>query len=181
MPCDKRKGKRPRLGVSACLLGLKVRWDGRHKLDRYVRDVLARHFELVAVCPEHECGLPIPREPIHLEADPARPRLVTVNTGVDLTARMQAWIDKRLDQLTGLELCGFVLKSKSPSCGLKVKVFSNGKICGFASGLFAAALAARFAWLPLAEETDLRNPTAKARFMDRLCRRTQPSAPTDQL
>jgi len=82
-----------RLGISACLLGEKVRYDGRHKRDPYLAETLGRYVEWIPVCPEVEMGLPVPREPMRLVGDPAAPRLVTVRTGVDQTARMRRWIE----------------------------------------------------------------------------------------
>ena len=108
-----------RLGISSCLLGNEVRYDGGHKLDRYLRDTLGAFVEWVPVCPEVEYGLPIPREALRLVGDPADPRLVTTRTSVDHTAGMKAWAARRLDALEREDLCGFVFKSRSPSsaCG----------------------------------------------------------------
>ena len=82
-----------KLGVSACLLGQPVRYDGQHKLDPFLRDTLGAYVEYVPVCPEFEAGFGVPREAMRLEGDPASPRLVTVQTRVDHTDRMNAWMD----------------------------------------------------------------------------------------
>jgi uncharacterized protein YbbK (DUF523 family) len=100
-----------RLGISACLLGENVRFDGGHKLDRYLRDTLGRFVEYVPVCPEAECGLGIPREAMHLEGDPGSPRLVTIRTKRDFTDQMLHWANKRVQELEGENLCGFIFKS----------------------------------------------------------------------
>ena len=101
------------LGISSCLLGNNVRYDGGHKLDPWLRDTLGARVAWVPVCPEVEYGLPVPREALRLEGDPADPRLVAVDTGVDHTAGMKAWANRRLDELEREGLCGFVFKSRS--------------------------------------------------------------------
>ncbi len=136
----------PRIGISACLLGQNVRYDGGNKLDTWLRDELGKRVEWVPVCPETECGLGIPREPMELVGSPHAPRLVTVDTGVDLTDRMREWIQGRLDRISSLGLHGFVFKAKSPSCALAPQ-----------AGLFAAAVVARFPSLPACDELALRD------------------------
>ena len=108
-----------KIGVSTCLLGEKVRYDGGHKLDRYITDTLGHYFEWLPVCPEVEYGLPVPRESMHLIGDPASPRIVTVRTGVDHTEGMKKWAEDKLRQLEKEDLCGFIFKSKSPSSGIR--------------------------------------------------------------
>ena len=88
-----------KLGISTCLLGENVRYDGGHKLDRFLTDTLGQYVEYVPVCPEVECGLPIPREAMHLEGDPDSPRLVTTRTKQDMTDRMVQWARKRVVEL----------------------------------------------------------------------------------
>src|SRR5919198_664330 len=99
--------RRIRVGVSACLLGQEVRWDGAHKRDRVVTGLLGRHVEWVPVCPEVEVGLGVPREPIRLEGDPERPRLVAPGSGRDLTAAMARFARRRLAKLARLGLSGY--------------------------------------------------------------------------
>jgi len=111
-------GDKIRLGVSACLLGQRVRFDGGHKLDRFITETLGQFVDYVPVCPEVECGLPVPRETMHLVGDPAAPRLVTIRTNVDHTERMVAWARTRVAELEGEGLAGFILKARSPSCGI---------------------------------------------------------------
>ncbi|MBN2359152.1 MAG: DUF1722 domain-containing protein [Deltaproteobacteria bacterium] len=157
------------IAVSACLLGEKVRYDGGHKRDAYVADVLSRYFRLVPVCPEHECGLGIPREPIQLEGDPAAPRLVTVQTRRDLTARMSRYCERRGAALATEDVDGFILKSRSPSCGLRgVRIFRTGGRARSGRGLFAAAVARRFSLLPLEDEGRLEDPALRENFVERL-------------
>src|SRR5512139_2340193 len=115
-----------RLGISACLLRQNVRYDGGHKLDRYLTDTLGQYVEFVPVCPEVECGLGVPREAMRLVGDPEAPRLVTVRTKVDLTERMKTWARKRVVELEQKDLRGFIFKSKSPSSGMeRVRVYNE--------------------------------------------------------
>src|SRR6266545_4616598 len=107
-----------RLGVSACLLGQEVRWDGAHKRDALIVDVLGRSVQWVPVCPEVEVGMGVPREPIRLEGDPAAPRLVGERSGNDHTGEMLRFSEARVRELERLDLDGWVTKSGSPSCGL---------------------------------------------------------------
>ena len=113
-----------RLGISACLLGEPVRFDGGHQWDHFITDTLGQYVDFVPVCPEAECGLGVPREAMRLVGDPEAPRLVTVRTKVDLTDRMVTWARKRVEELTREDLCGFIFKSKSPSSGMeRVRVY----------------------------------------------------------
>ncbi len=128
-----------RLGISSCLLGNSVRYDGGHKLDRFITETLGRYVEYVPVCPEVECGMPIPRESMRLEGDPELPRLVTTRTKIDKTDQMAGWAKRRVADLEKEELMGFIFKSDSPSSGMeRVKVYNES---GMASrkgiGLFA--------------------------------------------
>jgi uncharacterized protein YbgA (DUF1722 family)/uncharacterized protein YbbK (DUF523 family) len=161
---------KPRLGISACLLGQNVRYDGGHKLDRYLRDTLGPFVTWVPVCPEVECGLPVPRESMRLAGDPRAPRLVTTKTGRDLTDQMTAWARTRLDALEREGLCGFVFKSKSPSSGMeRVRVYDpNGVPKKTGVGLFARAFMARFPTLPVEEEGRLFDPAMRENFIERI-------------
>jgi uncharacterized protein YbgA (DUF1722 family)/uncharacterized protein YbbK (DUF523 family) len=157
-----------KIGVSSCLLGEKVRYDGGHKLDRYITDTLGRYFEYVPVCPEVEYGLSVPREPMRLTGNPASPRLVTIRTGVDHTEGMRQWAAGRLEGLDKEELCGFIFKSRSPSSGLKgVKVYTaSGMPARSGSGIFAAAFVARYPLLPVIDDGRLHDPGLRETFMD---------------
>ena len=117
---------RIRLGISTCLLGQKVRYDGGHKLERFLTDTLGQYVEYVPVCPEVECGFGIPREAFRLVGDPESPRLVTSRTHQDYTERMMQWAKRRVIELEGEGLCGFIFKSNSPSSGMeRVKVYGE--------------------------------------------------------
>jgi uncharacterized protein YbbK (DUF523 family)/uncharacterized protein YbgA (DUF1722 family) len=163
-------GLKPRLGVSTCLLGENVRYDGAEKRDPILLRAFGNHVEWVPVCPEVECGMTVPRDLMHLADDPDSPRLVTTATGEDQTERMQTWIRSRLDELAGCDLWGFVLKSRSPSCGTgAVPVLdATGEQAGEAAGLFAAAVAERFPLLPVADERSLRDDSMWDNFIERL-------------
>ena len=114
-----------RLGVSACLLGERVRYDGGHKRDVFLADTLGSFVEWVPVCPEVEIGLGVPRPTLRLVGDEAAPRLVVEKTGEDLSRRMRSWAEARVTELERLGLDGYVLKRGSPSCGLfRVRFYS---------------------------------------------------------
>ena len=159
-----------KLGVSACLLGQPVRYDGQHKLDPFLRDTLGAYVEYVPVCPEFEAGFGVPREAMRLEGDPASPRLVTVQTRVDHTDRMNAWARKRVQELEAEGLCGYIFKSKSPSSGMeRVKVYNDKGVAVKAGvGLFAAAFMAHFPLLPVEEEGRLQDPELRENFIERI-------------
>jgi uncharacterized protein YbbK (DUF523 family) len=158
-----------RLGISACLLGQKVRYDGGHKLDRVLRDGLGRLVQYVPVCPECECGLGVPREAMRLVGNARRPRLVTIRTGRDLTGRMERWARSRAAQLEKEDLCGFIFKSGSPSCGMeRVKLYGGrGRPPRAATGIFARIFMERFPLLPVEDEGRLHDPALRKRFIER--------------
>ena len=159
-----------RIGISACLLGENVRYDGGHRHDPYLTDALGRYFAWVTVCPEVEYGLGIPREAMRLEGDPEAPRLVTIHTRVDHTEGMLAWAAGKLDALAGEGLCGFIFKEKSPSSGMAaVKVFNETGIAGENGvGIFAGAFMKRFPLLPAEEDGRLHDPVLRENFIERI-------------
>ncbi len=165
---DVNENKITRIGVSSCLLGNKVRYDGGHKHDRYITETLGKYFEFIPVCPEVECGLPIPREAMRLIGDPESPRLVTNKTGVDFTDQMNEWAEQRVNQLAGEDLCGFIFKSKSPSSGMeRVKVYDGNNIPHtIGVGLFARVFKNRFPSLPVEEEGRLNDMALRENFIE---------------
>jgi uncharacterized protein YbgA (DUF1722 family)/uncharacterized protein YbbK (DUF523 family) len=158
-----------RVGISSCLLGERVRFDGGHKRNVFLTDTLGRLVEWVPVCPEVECGLGTPRESMRL-VQTDRLRLVTVKTGVDLTSRLVDYADRRVEELATADLSGYVLKKDSPSCGLeRVKVYgAQGMPAKAGRGLFAARLAKRLPDLPLEEEGRLSDPRLRDNFLERV-------------
>ncbi|CAG0973028.1 hypothetical protein GEOBC_01383 [Geobacteraceae bacterium] len=158
-----------KIGVSSCLLGEKVRYDGGHKHDRYITDTLGRFFRFVPVCPEVGCGLPVPREAMRLERDGEGVRLVTNKTHVDHTDRMLSWCAKRVTELEREDLCGFIFKKDSPSSGLfNVKVYSTGMPAKVGRGLFARAVTEHFPLLPVEEEGRLHDMGLRENFIERV-------------
>ena len=159
-----------RIGVSACLLGQNVRYDGGHQRDRYITDTLGRWFEWVPVCPEVEYGLPIPREAMRLVGNPETPRLVTIRTRIDHTDEMLSWADKRLEALAAEDLCGFIFKSRSPSSGMAaVKVYpETGMAVKKGVGIFAGTFMRRFPLLPVEEDGRLNDPVLRENFIERI-------------
>ncbi|MCX7825428.1 MAG: DUF523 and DUF1722 domain-containing protein [Verrucomicrobiae bacterium] len=159
-----------RIGISACLLGERVRYDGGHKHDAFLTGTLGRFFEWVPVCPEVELGLGTPRESIRLEGDPDNPRLVAPRSGKDHTEAMNRYAAKRLEKLAPLGLCGYILKKDSPSCGMaRVRVYDErGMAARMGRGLFAGALMKRFPMLPVEEEGRLHDMTLRENFIERV-------------
>jgi len=159
-----------KLGVSACLLGEKVRYDGGHKLDRFLRDTLGQYVDYIPVCPEVECGLPVPRESMRLEGDPESPRLVTSITKRDITKQMVQWAKKRVKELEREDLCGFIFKSESPSSGMeRIKVYNEkGMPVKKGIGIFAKIFMEHFPLLPVEEEGRLHDPKIRENFIERI-------------
>ncbi|WP_163340499.1 DUF523 and DUF1722 domain-containing protein [Desulfopila sp. IMCC35008] len=156
------------IGVSSCLLGNEVRFDGGHKHDRYITGTLGQFFEFVPVCPEVECGLPIPRESMRLVGDPENPRLITGKTGIDHTQKMQEWAAARVEKLAENDLCGFIFKSKSPSSGMeRVKVYdANNVPRSVGVGIFARIFKERFPLIPVEEEGRLHDMVLRENFIE---------------
>ena len=159
-----------RIGVSSCLLGEPVRYDGQHKHNHFITDTLGPYFDYVGVCPEVECGLGVPRETLRLVGDPANPRLMTTRSGIDHTERMQAWAAKRVVELEREDLNGYIFKSRSPSSGMeKVKVYNGrGGMAGKAPGMFGKAFMAHFSTLPCEDDGRLNDPDLRENFVERV-------------
>jgi len=162
--------KKIRLGVSSCLLGNLVRYDGQHQRNLFVCDELGPYVEYVPVCPEVECGLPVPREAMHLEGDPKAPRLVTINSKRDITGQMQTFVKAKLEELAKANLGGFIFKKDSPSSGLeRVKVYNAAGVpARTGRGMFAGTFADRFPELPMIEEGMLNDCFLRERFLNRI-------------
>lgn len=158
------------VGVSTCLLGEKVRWDGGHKHDRYLTGILGRYFDFVPVCPEEEVGMGTPREPVSLHGDPAAPRMLGNKSGDDWTERMNRLSRRKLKELVPMGLSGYILKRASPSCGMeRVPVKGKGGMPRKVGvGLFAAELVRRLPLLPVEEEGRLNDPGLRENFIVRV-------------
>mgnify|MGYP001767459317 CR=1 FL=1 len=148
--------KRLKVGISACLLGMKYRYDGSSKFAKELVDALKEHVDFVPVCPETECGLGIPREPMHLELDAGgRLHLKCVDGSQELTSQMREWAECKLEILRALDIAAFILKARSPSCALRsALVVRDGRdVKRDAQGLFTCFLRSRFRTMPMFEET----------------------------
>jgi len=161
-----------RIGISSCLLGKPVRYDGGHKRDRFLTDGLGPFVEWVPVCPELEMGMGVPRETVRLVGDGEDVRLLAERSGTDHTRAMRAYADRRVRELAPLDLCGYVLKKDSPSCGLlRVRVYpgrGRGTPEKKGRGLFAEVLTRAFPELPVEEEGRLNDPVLRESFIERL-------------
>jgi len=162
--------KKIKLGISACLLGESVRYDGGHKLDRYLTDTLGEYVDYVPVCPEFECGLSVPRESMRLVGDPDAPRLVTNITKQDHAERLLKWAANRVAALEQEDLCGFVFKKNSPSSGMeRVKVYNDkGMPVKKGVGLFSRVFMEHFPLLPVEDEGRLHDPKLRENFIERI-------------
>ncbi len=159
-----------RVGISACLLGDEVRYDGGHKRDAFLTTVMGPLVEWVKVCPEVESGMGTPRESMRLVDDDGRIRMLTVKTGVDHAEAMTAYARRRVDELAAENLSGYVLKKDSPSCGMtRVKVYrGSGAPTRTGVGLFARALLDRYPHLPVEEEGRLADSRLRENFVERV-------------
>jgi uncharacterized protein YbgA (DUF1722 family)/uncharacterized protein YbbK (DUF523 family) len=159
-----------RVGISSCLLGERVRFDGGHKEDRFLTKTLAPHIRFVSVCPELEIGLGTPRESLRLIGDPAFPRMVAPKSGTDLTEKMADYARHKLEELRALDLSGYVLKRGSPTCGMeRVRVYDENGVPNRAGrGTFARALLEGMPLLPVEEEGRLTDPIIRESFIERV-------------
>lgn len=162
-----------RIGVSSCLLGNEVRYNGGHARNRFVVDTLGNWFEWVPVCPEVEIGMGTPRPTVRLEAHSDSVRLVCPTTGEDFTGPMTNYAGRRVRELIKLDLDGFILKRGSPSCGMeRIKVWGDKNVNRRNGvGLFAQALMERWPTLPVEEEGRLNDAGIRENFIERVfCR-----------
>lgn len=159
-----------RIGVSRCLLGEEVRYDGGHKRDQFLTDVLGRYVEWVPICPEVEAGLGTPREAMRLVGTPQHPRLVTIKSGTDHTRALETMATNRIEELKELDLSGYVFKKGSPSCGIeRVRIYNEqGVPSRNGVGLFARAFIEQFPLIPVEEEGRLCDSTLRENFIERV-------------
>lgn len=159
-----------KIGISSCLLGEPVRYDGGHKLDHYLKNTLGQFVEWISVCPEVESGLSVPREAMRLIKFGNEVRIVTINTKKDYTEQILKWSEEKLKSLEKLNISGFIFKSRSPSSGLmSAKIYSeNGKLLGKGQGIFAKAFVNYFPEIPVEEDGRLQNPLLRENFIERV-------------
>jgi uncharacterized protein YbgA (DUF1722 family)/uncharacterized protein YbbK (DUF523 family) len=163
-------GDKPRLGISSCLLGERVRYDGGHKRDHFITEILGRFVEWVPVCPELEVGMGVPRESVRLMGAPERPRMIGDRSQTDWTGPMLSYAKRRIEQLEQLRLDGYVFKKDSPSCGMgRVRVYTNsGAPSRSGKGMFARALTDALPLLPTEEEGRLNDLKLRENFIERV-------------
>lgn len=161
---------RPRLGISACLLGQRVRYDGGHKLDPFLTEALGRFVEWIPVCPEIEVGMGVPRETVRLVGSPDDPKILAERSGKDWTGAMKRFAAVRLRQLAELKLSGYVFKKNSPSCGMeRVRVYNSKNMAARRGrGLFAVVVTDKFPLLPVEEEGRLNDLALRENFVERV-------------
>ncbi len=160
-----------KIGISACVLGQEVRYDGGHKLDTLVRDTLGALVRFVPVCPEVELGLGVPRTPVNLVRTGKSVRMIEAKTGADHTAAMTAWATRRVEALAREGLSGFIVQQGSPSCGVHGVEIHHGDGTGTIKrgrGLFTTALAMRLPDLPVEEAERLHDPQLRETFIERV-------------
>lgn len=158
-----------RLGVSACLLGHAVRFDGGHKRHALLTEILTPFVSWVPVCPEEDAGLGTPREPMRLVKSDHGVRVLTVRTGRDVTASLRDAANRRVSSLVDAGLDGYIFKKDSPSCGVwRVSVYDavgSATRCG--RGTFAESILSAQPWLPVEEEGRLADPVLREHFFER--------------
>lgn len=173
----KHTGSRPwetdapiRVGISACLLGQLVRYDGTHKHDPFLTETLGRYVEWVPVCPEVEIGLGVPRPTLRLEWRGKEVALIMPSEDRDLTNVMRRFAARRIKDLIDADICGYVLKKNSPSCGMeRVKVYKpEGQPAGTSRGIFADVLLEKMPYLPVEEEGRLHDPRLRENWITRI-------------
>ena len=159
-----------RVGVSSCLLGQEVRYDSGHKKDRYLTDILDDYVEWVSVCPEVESGMPTPRPAMRLVEDGQNVRMAEIKTNIDHTTQMTKFSQLRVRKLRDQNLCGYILKKNSPSCGMtRVKIWKDkGMPRRDGRGLYASALMDAYPNLPVEEEGRLHDAPLRENFIERV-------------
>lgn len=159
-----------RIGVSSCLLGEEVRYDGGHKRSRFVVDELGKWLEFIPVCPEVEIDMGIPRPPIRIERTDGQLRLVAPKTGEDFTRRMSRYSQERIEKLRKEQLDGYILKKGSPSCGpFRIRIYSKGQPTHRDEvGFFAAELQRQWPQLPVEDEGRLCDNAIRENFIERI-------------
>ena len=160
-----------KIGVSSCLLGEEVRWNGGHRHDRYVQGILDRYFEYVPTCPEVDVGMGIPRETVALYGTLENPKMISKKSQTDWTKKMSDYTRDRIRELGNTGLCGYIFKSKSPSCGIgRVPVYSEfgGSKVRHGPGMFANSFIKILPLIPVEDEGRLHDPVIRENFIVRV-------------
>jgi uncharacterized protein YbbK (DUF523 family) len=169
-----RNKQKPKVGISSCLLGEKVRFDGDSKLHRVIVEIIGPHVEWVSLCPEMEIGMGVPREPVNLVGVLASPDLLAVDTRTNWTGKMKNYSRQKIQTMKKYPLSGFIFKSSSPSCGLKkVKLYDNSSLeqwSASGTGLFAKEFILEFPGLPVVEEKALTDEQQAGEFIEKIQR-----------
>lgn len=158
----------PLVGVSACLLGEKVRYNGKSKENPYIVDILAKYVDLLPICPEVEAGLGVPRQPMHLFDKGNNLCLMTNEEKIDKTDALKKWCTLKIQELKNRTFCGFIFKAKSPSCGIQDVAIHTLRENKIGPGLFVQALSAHFPHTPFIDETGLRDKIQRENFIEQL-------------
>jgi uncharacterized protein YbbK (DUF523 family) len=161
------KSGKLKIGISSCLLGEPVRYNGKDKHNQTVINFLGERFEAVSVCPELEMG--VPREPVQLVAGGPSTKIVGVDSGKDWTEAVTHFNARILKELKQQNLSGFIFKSRSPSCGTKdIPVYNEGEQVDKSAGLFAHAFMKHFPNIPVIDEEALQDETMRKEFIARV-------------
>lgn len=162
-----------RIGISACIVGQEVRFNGGHKLDRFIRDTLGAYVEFVPVCPEVDIGLGVPRETLRLVRAPeGPPRLIAPKSDTEHTEEMLRYASEKVAELASQDLCGFIVQKGSPSCGMeRVRIYptkEGGAPTRDGRGLFTRVLMDTLPLLPVEEDGRLNDPLLRENFIERV-------------
>ena len=165
---DSHNNQKPKIAISSCIVGHQVRYDGQLKHFPDIQHFFGRHAELIPVCPEVEIGLSVPRPPVQLTDNPQQPSMTgRDDPDIDISNQMYRYCAQKPASLG--DICGYIFKSKSPSCGVRnIPVFNDEAIINYQSGLFAQAIMERYPELPVCDETQLENEQQRNQFLQRV-------------
>ena len=165
-----RNNAKPRVGISSCLMGMPARYTGGHASNTWFLTAMASHFQLLPVCPEIGAGMGVPREPVRLVMKEGTQRVIGRQTGTDHTEALEAFSSVFLQGFGASIPHGFILKKKSPSCGLsRIPIYeASGKKQSDGSGVFAAMLTQAMPLLPVEEEGRLNDAGLRTNFIERV-------------
>lgn len=159
-----------KIGVSACVVGEKVRFDSYHKINNFLVKDFSEYVKFVPVCPEVGIGMPVPRPVIRLISEEERVALVeSKNQDKVYTQQMLDYSENKVEDLISEDLCGYVVCAKSPTCGMeRVKVYKKHSASKEGVGLYTKVLMEKMPWLPVEEDGRLHDPFLKENFISRI-------------